>query len=121
MSDSDDWSPDESLGTEAYESWDEDLDARDEVMPDAVGDAEGERSLDRQLVVDDVEVEELGAQLDDPERMAVLDGDMDDPDGLEAEGVDGGSRRRVDEAGWDLDAEERHTAGRLDADSDDSA
>ncbi len=115
-----DWSPDEPLDTETYASWDEDLDAEDEVRPDGVDVAEGERSLDRQLLADDAEVEELGAQLDDPERIAVLDGDMDDPDGLEAEGVDGGSRRRADQGGWDLDAEERQTAAHLEADPDHS-
>jgi hypothetical protein len=119
MSNAGDWSPDEPLDTETYESWDEDLDARDEVTPDDVDDAEGERSLDRQLVVDSAELEELGGQLDDPERMAVLDGDMDDPDGLEAEGPVEGSRPRADQAGWDLDAEERQTAEYLDADPDD--
>ncbi len=120
MSNGADWSPDEPLNTETYESWDEDLDARDEVMPDEVDGAEGERSLDRQLAVDDTELEELGARLDDPQRMAVLDGDMDDPDGLEAGDADRGSRRRADEEGWDLDAEELQTAERLDADWDDS-
>ncbi len=120
MSNTGDWSPDEPLDTETYESWDEDLDARDEVTPGDIHDAEGERSLDRQLVVDDAEVEALGVQLDDPERMAVLDGDMDDPDGLEAEGVGGGSRRGADQEGWDLDAEERQTAELLDADDADS-
>lgn len=120
MSNTGDWSPDEPLDTETYESWDEDLDAQDEVTPDDVDDAEGERSLDRQLVADDAEEEELGTRLDDPERMAVLDGDMDDPDGLEADGMDGGPRRPADQAGWDLDAEERWTAARLDADPDDS-
>jgi hypothetical protein len=119
MSNTADWSPDEPLDTETYESWDEDLDSRDEVTPDDVDDAEGERSLDRQLVVDDAELEALGSQLDDPDRMAVLDGDMDDPDGLEAEGLDGGSPRPVDQEGWDLDAEERQTDERLDADPDD--
>ncbi len=120
MSDTADWSPDEPLDTETFESWDEDLDARDEVMPDDVDDAEGERSLDRQLVADDAELEALGAQLDDPLRMAALDGGMDDPDGLAAEGIDKGSRRRADQDGWDLDAEERQAAELLDADSDDS-
>jgi hypothetical protein len=120
MSNTADWSPDEPLETETYESWDEDLDAGDEVTPDAVDNAEGERSLDRQLVVDDSEVDGLGARLDDPERMAVLDGDMDDPDGLETDGADGAARRQADEEGWDLDAEELQTAELIDADSDDS-
>ncbi len=62
---------------EAYESLDESLDAED-----ALGDGpEGERELDRDLVVDQEELAELGADLDDPERLSVLEGAMDDPDG----------------------------------------
>ena len=116
MSNTDDWSPDESLGTETFESWDEDLDLEDEVTPDSVDDPEGERSLDRQLYVDDAEAEEIGAELDDPEHMAVLDGDMDDPDGVEPS--DGGRPAAAGEEGWDLDAEERVTASHLDDDTE---
>jgi len=116
MSDSNDWSPDQSLDTETYEGWDEELDAEDEVMPDSVGDPEGERSLDRQLYVDDAEVDELGAALDDPEHMTVLDGDIDDPDGIEP--TDGGRPVPADEEGWDLDAEERVTASHLEDDAE---
>jgi hypothetical protein len=112
MSGTDEWSPDESLGTETFESWDEALDEQDEVQPDALGDPEGERSLDRQLTLDQAEAEEAGVELDDPERLAVLDGGIDDPDGVgqpdDAVGAE--------EAGWDLDAAERVTADDLDAD-----
>jgi hypothetical protein len=104
MSDTGDWSPDEPAGTETYESWDEALDADDEVDPTAIG-SEGERSLDRQLVVDDAELDEAGVVLDDPELMATLDGDIDDPDGVGA-GV-GSAGDRLDDEGWDLDAGER--------------
>src|SRR4051794_32251602 len=41
---------------------------------------------------------------DDPERMAVLDGGADDPDGVD--GFDGRLLPRADEEGWDLDAGE---------------
>jgi hypothetical protein len=97
---SDTWSPDESPDNEAYESWDEALDQQDELEPDRLGGPEGERSLDRQLVVDQGEVEEAGVGLDDPERMATIDGGGDDPDGDEPPPSTGS----VDDEGWDLDA-----------------
>jgi hypothetical protein len=112
MSDTDDWSPDESLGTETFESWDEALDEQDEVQPDAFDDPEGDRELDSQLTLDDTETEELGGQLDNPEQLAVLDGGIDDPDGV------GQPSAPVDDAGWDLDAAERTTADDLDATDD---
>lgn len=99
---SEDWSPDQPLDTETYESWDEALDDEDGLRPEARGNPEGERDLDRQLVVDNREVEELGAAPDDPEHLAILDGGIDDPDGADL------PRRplREDEEGWDLDAGE---------------
>jgi hypothetical protein len=96
---SDSWTPDESLGSEAYESWDEDLDEEDALDPGRPGNPEGERSLDWQLVEDRREAAELGTELDDPERMVVLDGGMDDPDG-----IDPVLALRPDDDGWDLDA-----------------
>jgi hypothetical protein len=113
MSGTGDWTPDESLDTETYDTWDEELDEQDVVTPDAAGDPEGERSLDRQLLVDGAEAEEAGVQLDDPERLAVLDGGIDDPDGV---GIPERGEQADDE-GWDLDAEERLTAEHL-ADED---
>lgn len=98
---SESWSPDEPAGTEAYEPWDEALDEDDELDPGRPGGPEGERSLDRQLVADRAAESEAGLDLDDPERMALLDGGMDDPDGLQqAPGT-------ADDEGWDLDAGER--------------
>jgi hypothetical protein len=114
MSDTGDWSPDEPLETETYESWDEALDEDDEVDPSVPG-SEGERSLDRQLVVDDAEVEEAGLDFDDPERLAVLDGGIDDPDGL---GTAPGPRRTLDEDGWELDAGERLPPDKYDLDDE---
>jgi hypothetical protein len=102
---SDNWSPDEQLDTETYEAWDEDLDEQDEVEPDAVGNPEGDRSLDRQLTVDETELSELGSKLDDPERMATLEGGMDDPDGILPDAGTDASR----DDGWDLDAGDRLT------------
>jgi hypothetical protein len=113
MSGKDEWSPDEALGSEAIEPWDEALDGADELTPDAAVGAEGERSLDRQLVVDEAELDELGAGLDDPEQLALLEGGIDDPDGV---GRSGGQGDRADGSGWDLDAEERDTDAHLDAD-----
>jgi hypothetical protein len=115
MSGSDEWSPDDAPGTEAAEPWDEALDSEDELEPHGSLGAEGERSLDRQLVVDQAELDEVGAGLDDPERLAVLDGGIDDPDGIEGPG---GQGARADDAGWDLDAEERQTDAKLEADAD---
>ena len=110
MSGTEDWTPDESLGTETYDTWDEELDEQDVVTPDATGDPEGERSLDRQLLVDSAEAEEAGVQLDDPQRLAVLDGGIDVRDGV---GIPERGEQADDE-GWDLDAEERLTAEHLD-------
>jgi hypothetical protein len=115
MSGNDEWSPDEALGTEADEQWDEALDAEDVLYPGALAGAEGERSLDRQLVVDQAELDEAGVGLDEPENLAVLDGGIDDPDGAaEARG----KAARPDDAGWDLDAEERDADAKLESDSD---
>jgi hypothetical protein len=121
MSGTDDWSPDEALDTETYESWDEALDRQDEVEPDRPDDAEGERELDTELFVDQAEVDELGAALDDPEQLAVLDGGIDDPDGVGVPNNGTGDDATADtDAGWDLDAGDRRTAAELDAeDADD--
>lgn len=115
MSDSDEWSPDEPLGEETYESWDEALDERDELEPDALGDPEGERELDSQLYLDDTAAEEAGAELDDPEHLAVLDGGIDDPDGV---GEPSASTEGADDLGWDLDAGDRETAEDIDDNPD---
>jgi len=88
---SSEWSPDEAL------------DGIDELEPDLLDRPEGERALDLQLVVDERELEELGAALDDPEQFAVLDGVMDDPDGLGAPTASKRARQ-TDDHGWDLDA-----------------
>lgn len=80
--------------TEAYEDLDEALDDDD---LHGVG-PEGGRDLDSDVVVDHAELEELGAELDDPDRIGMLDGGMNDPDGV---GPPPG--RGDDEAGWDVD------------------
>jgi hypothetical protein len=58
---------------------------------------EGERDIDDDLTVDQEELEEAGANLDDPERLALIDGGMDDPDGA------GPAPAPDPERGWDVD------------------
>jgi len=105
MPESDDWSPDQQLDSETFEQADEALDEEDALSPQ---DAEGPDALaprNRQLPIDDLELEEAGANLDDPEQLAVLDGGIDDPDGVGGDEVR--SRpRSLDDEGWDLDADE---------------
>ena len=82
MSSSDEWSPDEPSGTEAFEQGDEALDEETRLDPDLLEDLELDPSLDPTLLVDEQELEEAGALLDDPEKIATLDGGIDDPDGI---------------------------------------
>ena len=103
MSQNDDWSPDEPLGTETFEQGDDALDEGSRINPNFIEEVEQDPSLDPTLQVDDRELEEAGAEFDDPEELVTLDGGIDDPDGL------GGPTkrtlaRREDEDGWDLDA-----------------
>jgi hypothetical protein len=103
MSQSDDWSPDEPLGTEVFQQGDEALDEDSRFDPDLVESIEQDPSLDPTLQVDERELEEAGAEFDDPEDLVTLDGGFDDPDGLG--GPSGRARsRREDKEGWDLDA-----------------
>jgi hypothetical protein len=105
MTTSDDWSPDEPLGTETFEQGDERFDDEDQLDPDFLESVELDPSLDPTLAADDRELEEAGAVLDDPEALTVLDGGLDDPDG-----VGGPTARELaragDTEGWDLDAPE---------------
>jgi hypothetical protein len=50
--------------------------------------------------LDEIELEEAGLLLDDPDAIALLPGGMDDPDGVTSPPV---RRPAVDEVGWDLD------------------
>lgn len=103
MSQNDDWSPDEPLGTEAFEQGDEALDEGIRIDPDLAEATENDPSLDPMLQVDERELEEAGADLDDPEVMVTLEGGTDDPDGLGRPSSSVLSRHE-DEGGWDLDA-----------------
>jgi hypothetical protein len=113
MSQNDDWSPDEPLGTETFEQGDDALDEETRLDPDFLEDVELDPSLDPTLQVDDRELEEAGVEFDDPEALVTLDGGIDDPDGL------GGPSPNVraqttDEEGWDLDAPEVSSTGEED-------
>ncbi len=90
-------------GTEIFEQGDDAIDESSRLDPDFEEELELDPSLDPRLQVDERELEEAGAELDDPEQIAVIDGMIDDPDGL------GGPAPRAleraeDDEGWDLDA-----------------
>jgi hypothetical protein len=103
MSQNDEWSPDEPLGTEAFEQGDEALDDDSGTDVDLIEAVEIDPSLDPALQADEREREEAGTELDDPEKLGTLDGGIDDPDGID--GSAGPTRSTTDEAeGWDLDA-----------------
>jgi hypothetical protein len=114
---SDEWSPDEPLGTETYRQGDVAEDEDERLDPGHLEDLEVDPSLDPTLLVDDRELEELGAQLDDPERLVSLEGGMDDPDGLDEPPRE---PARADDEGWDLSAPlARRGPGEDDTEGDD--
>jgi hypothetical protein len=101
MSNGGDWSPDEPLGTETFRQGDEAESEGERTDPGLLENLELDPSIDPTLAADDLELEELGAQLDDPERLVSLEGGMDDPDGLDqAPPLHG----RAEDEGWDLSA-----------------
>jgi hypothetical protein len=106
MSQNDEWSPDEPSGSDPFEQGDEANDDRQALDPQFLEAVELDPSLDPTLTVDDKELAEVGAEFDDPETLAVLDGGIDDPDGV------GGSSGHTgaDDDGWDLDAPEVSSA-----------
>jgi len=79
----DEWSPDEPSGTEAFEEGDEARDEESRIDSEFSEDVEQDPSLEPTLQLDERELEEAGAKLDDPEDMATLDGGIDDPDGID--------------------------------------
>jgi hypothetical protein len=101
MSQNDDWSPDEPLGTEAFAQGDEALDDDARMDSNLTDMVELDPSLNPTLQVDERELEEAGAEFDDPEELVTLDGGIDDPDGL---GEPTGRSQRQGEGGWNLDA-----------------
>jgi hypothetical protein len=102
MTRNDDWSPDEPLGTEAFEQGDEATDDASRVDSELIDEIQQDPSLDPTLQVDERELEEAGAAFDDPERIVTLDGGIDDPDGLDEPLRS--ARRLESENDWDLDA-----------------
>ncbi len=102
MSNGDEWSPDEDLGTETFRQGDVAEDEGERVDPGFLEDLERDPSLDPGLVADELELRELGAQLDDPELLVTLEGGMDDPDGVDRPGSQ--ERQADPDQGWDLDA-----------------
>jgi len=113
MSENGDWSPDEQLGTEAFEQGDEAFADREQLDPDFLESVELDPSLDPTLKVDDRELEEVGAEFDDPESMAVLDGGIDDPDGVGGQPTRERAKAAATE-GWDLDSPEVEGIAELD-------
>jgi hypothetical protein len=104
MHQDDEWSPDEPLGAEVFEQGDEAHDESTRIDPDLVEAVENDPSLDPALQVDERELEEVGAELDDPEAIVTLEGGSDDPDGLGEPSSHTLVRREGEEEGWDLDA-----------------
>jgi hypothetical protein len=100
---SEDWSPDEALGTEAFEQGDEAADDASRIDPGFVEEMEQDPSRNPALQADERELQEAGAEFDDPERMVTLEGGVDDPDGIGGDVIRSPSRLESDE-GWDLDA-----------------
>jgi hypothetical protein len=101
MSESTEWSPDEALGTETFRQGDVAEDENERISRSFLEDLEQDPSLGPALVADERELQELGAQLDDPELLVILDGGMDDPDGTDLRRPAGD--RNGDES-WDLSA-----------------
>ena len=90
-------------GTETFDQGDDAADEAERLDPEFLEEMELDPSLDPHFQVDEKELEEAGAELDDPEQIAVLDGMIDDPDG--AGGPSAHTREREeDPEGWDLDA-----------------
>ena len=101
MSSGDEWSPDEPLGTETYRQGDVAEDENERTERGYLEELENDPSLDPTLDADERELEELGAQLDDPELLVSLDGGMDDPDGVDRPPA---HHDRDEDDGWDLSA-----------------
>jgi hypothetical protein len=99
MSSGDEWSPDEALGTETFRQGDVAEDEGERTSRSFLEDLEQDPSLDPALVADELELEELGAQLDDPELLVTLEGGIDDPDGVDRPSV---AHHHEGDEGWDL-------------------
>lgn len=96
------WSPDEPQGNETFEQGDEAFDEEDRLDSNFAEAAQRDPSIDPANQLDELELEEAGLGLDDPEKMVALQGGGDDPDGVGGPPAGTGIRRR-EESGWDLD------------------
>lgn len=94
---------DDTDGTDIFEQGDDAVDEATRLDPGFEEVLEIDPSLDPHFQVDERELEEAGAELDDPEQIAVLDGMIDDPDGAGGPSAHA-HQREVDPEGWDLDA-----------------
>ena len=74
-----------------YEDVDEELDEQD-----ATGEGFGQRDIE-DMTVDRTELQEIGGDLEDEDRVSLLEGGIDDPDGSGPVAGDD------EEAGWDVD------------------
>jgi hypothetical protein len=74
-----------------YEDVDEALDEQD-----ATGEGFGQRDIE-DMTVDRTELQEIGGDLEDEDRVSLLEGGIDDPDGSGPVAADD------DDAGWDVD------------------
>ncbi len=101
MSSGDEWSPDEPLGTETFRQGDVAEDEGERIERGYREQIENDPALDPTLLADERELEELGAQLDDPELLVTLQGGVDDPDGVDRPPV---HHDRDEDDGWNLTA-----------------
>ena len=101
MGSGDEWSPDEALGTETFRQGDVAEDEGERTSRSFLEDLEQDPSLDPALVADELELEELGATLDDPELLVTLEGGIDDPDGVDRPPL---AQHSEGDEGWDLSA-----------------
>ena len=100
MNSDNEWTTDEPGGTEVFEQGDEALGETERLDPAFSEAVQLDPSLDPTNVVDELELEEAGVELDDPEVMLILPDGADDPDGLGGPpDSDTGTR---DEQGWDF-------------------
>ncbi len=102
MSPSDAWSPDEPSGSDPFEQGDEALDESEALDPGFLEAVEDDPTLGPYSQADERELEEIDAELDDPEGMVTLEGGIDDPDGL-GRATERERERSDDDEGWDLD------------------
>ena len=70
MSNDSEWAPDQDSGAGAFEPGDEARDEAERLEPDFLEKVENDPTLDPSLVIDELELEESGIELDNPEELA---------------------------------------------------